>query len=129
MVTKKKLKVGVIFGGPSIEHEVSLSSARSVIDALSKKKYEVVPIAITKKGSWLTDGKAIEYLALQAGDAQEEGISVEQSQSLVVTGDTNEALQPFIEPGNAERQLDIILPLVHGSYGEDGRLQGFLEMF
>lgn len=129
MNKKNKIRVGVIFGGPSKEHEVSLSSARSVIDALPKEKYDVVPIAITKQGSWLTGKKAAQYLALQSGGAKEEGISVEQSQSLVVAGDTDKTLQPFIEPGSVAERLDIVLPLVHGSYGEDGRLQGFLEMF
>lgn len=122
----KKIKVGVIFGGRSGEHEVSLSSARSAISNLDSKKYEVVPIAITKKGSWLIGEKAQQYLELQSGDAKEGGISEKQSQSLVVTGDTDASLQQLTE---GHKGVDIILPLVHGSYGEDGKLQGLLETF
>lgn len=126
---EKKIRIGVIFGGPSKEHEVSLASARSVLKALVEKKFEVVPIAVTKQNSWLMGDKARQYLELQSGDAQEDNITPLESQSLVVSGDTDRTLQSFVEPEIAAQHIDLILPLIHGSYGEDGKLQGFLELF
>lgn len=105
-----KLRVGVIFGGRSGEHEVSLVSARAVMAALSPAKYQVVPIAITRDGRWLMG---------RAGTAP--------LPERVIAHGTRLALPP--EP-QALRQsrLDVILPILHGPYGEDGTVQGFLEL-
>ena len=118
-----KLKVGVIFGGRSGEHEVSLRSAESVINALDRNKYEVVPIAINKQGKWLASREATNLLpsaVMQTAD-----------QSVAIFGDPSErGLTRFTEQGTANQreQLDVIFPVLHGTYGEDGTIQGLFEM-
>ena len=126
-MSRKKNRVAVLFGGQSGEHEVSLSSARSVIEALNPARYEVVPIAVTKQGIWLGGKKAMQYLALQSGGAKEGGITSKQTKGLVAVGDTVATLEPILEKP-ADKKIDIVLPLIHGSFGEDGRLQGMLDM-
>lgn len=125
----KKLRIGVIFGGRSGEHEVAIRSARSVIQALDKSKYEVVPIAITKEGNWLGPAAAIELLPAetqrmlsaqsQSGSRADVTILGDPSRSGLVRLDANEA---------AAQQLDVVFPVLHGTFGEDGTLQGLLEM-
>ncbi|MFB0546064.1 MAG: D-alanine--D-alanine ligase family protein [Anaerolineae bacterium] len=138
---KRKLRVGVIFGGRSGEHEVSLVSAESVMNAIDKDKYEVVPIGITKEGRWLTEGDPLkllqsgetamiesEDLAYPAPDIRlEEGISYPESRvrDLVSTG------RRELVPGTRKRgipQVDVVFPVLHGPYGEDGTIQGLLEL-
>src|SRR5258708_5837831 len=128
-MSKKKLRVGLVFGGRSGEHEVSLASANSVMANLDKNKYEIVPIAITKAGTWLL-GKEPSLLTSAQQHVQENAVH-EQSTAVTLTGDPtlrrliplhgNEHLR---ENGN----LDVIFPVLHGTYGEDGTLQGLLEM-
>jgi D-alanine-D-alanine ligase len=117
----KKLRVGVIFGGRSGEHEVSLRSAHSIIEAMDKNKYEVVPIGITKQGNWLTAGDAAGLLpeAVMTSTQQVALIGDPSHQGLVcVNGHVSQEAQP----------LDLIFPVLHGTYGEDGTIQGLLEM-
>ncbi len=99
-----KKRIAVIFGGRSSEHEVSIVSARSVMNALDRSRYDVVPVAIAKNGRWLSLASSAELLS--SGEARK----------------AQEILVP--EPGS----FDVAFPLVHGTYGEDGCLQGFLEM-
>lgn len=113
MSGKKKIRVGVIFGGRSGEHEVSLRSAESVIRSLDPSKYDVVPLAITPEGHWLTAGSAVSMLP--AGKAIE----------AVLKEGTPMTLAP--EP-RADGLVDVFFPIVHGTYGEDGTLQGLLEL-
>lgn len=125
----KKLRVGVIFGGRSGEHEVSVRSARSVIEAMDRAKYEVVPIAITKEGNWLGPAAAAELLpektqrmlSSRALNGRREDVAIigDPSRSGLVRLETNE--------GPAER-IDVVFPVLHGTYGEDGTIQGLLEM-
>lgn len=118
-----KLRVGVIFGGRSGEHEVSLRSAESVINALDRSKYEVVPIAITKQGKWLTAGEATNLLPSQ--------VMASAAQHVALFGDpTERGLARFSSEGRRQEreQLDVIFPVLHGTYGEDGTIQGLLEM-
>ncbi len=125
----KKLRIGVIFGGRSGEHEVAIRSARSVIEATDKSKYEVVPIAITKEGNWLGPAAAIELLPAEtqrmlsaqkeSGSRADVAILGDPSRSGLVRLDANEA---------ATQQLDVVFPVLHGTFGEDGTLQGLLEM-
>jgi D-alanine-D-alanine ligase len=127
---EKKLRVGVIFGGRSGEHEVSVASAASVLEALDKTKYEVVPIGITREGRWLAGADPRRLLA---GAAMEEAGTPEQGvTAVVVTGDpTRNGLVPVQQGGDGGApvgQLDIVIPVLHGTYGEDGTLQGLLEM-
>ena len=113
MSKQKKTRVGVIFGGRSGEHEVSLRSAESVIRALDPSKYEVVPIAITQEGRWLSSKNSMALLS--AGEAIQQALAGEESM----------AISP--EPrGNGP--VDVLFPIVHGTYGEDGTIQGLLEL-
>jgi len=115
-----RLRVGVIFGGRSGEHEVSLASARSVMAALDPAKYEVVPIGITHAGRWLTEGDPLARLvagedAAPAGSAL---VGPSAGRRELVPGATGERFP----------QLDVIFPVLHGPFGEDGTVQGLFEL-
>jgi D-alanine-D-alanine ligase len=117
----RKLRIGVIFGGRSGEHEVSLVSATSLINALDKDKYDVVPIGITQEGRWLSSAQGLTLLKEKTG--------IEQAPECFLVPEPNR--QGLVAAGNGEMQsapLDVIFPLVHGTYGEDGTLQGLLEL-
>ena len=120
----KKLRVGVVFGGRSGEHEISLRSAESIINAIDKKKYEVVPIGISKEGRWLQSANATALLpeAVMSGD--------DHRQVAIIGDPTRGGLTRL---GGQDGQLsseplDVIFPVLHGTYGEDGTIQGLLEM-
>jgi len=123
----RKINVAIIFGGKSGEHEVSLRSANQVIEALDKNKYNIFPIAITKGGQWLLGDDGVEYMKINFPKAQTEGgISFEQSQSLVVNNEKKSSINNFYQ--GEIKDIDLILPIAHGSYMEDGKLQGMLRM-
>jgi D-alanine-D-alanine ligase len=121
----RKIRVGIIFGGRSGEHEVSLQSARSVMDAIDKEKYEVVPVGITKDGRWIASGDPMK--ALETGDPS-------ASQPAALLSDPGQqGLMRLDERGEAIEatplaQLDVVFPVLHGPYGEDGTVQGLLEL-
>jgi D-alanine-D-alanine ligase len=121
----RKIRVGVIFGGRSGEHEVSLVSAQSVMDAIDKEKYEVVPIGITKEGQWIASGDPMR--ALKAGDAQASRpaalLGDPSHRGLMRIEDTEQAIE-----ATRLAELDVVFPVLHGPYGEDGTLQGLLEL-
>ncbi len=117
----RKLRVGVVFGGRSGEHEVSLVSATSVMNALDKDKYEVVPIGITQEGRWLSSARALQLLKAKDGLAQE-------PERFLVPEPNRQALVSADGPGAPEVAVDVIFPVIHGRYGEDGTLQGLLEL-
>lgn len=126
----KKTKIGVIFGGRSGEHEISIRSARTVIEQIDKEKYEVFPIAITKDGNWLNP---IESLALLPGPTQDAVEDTENftDDAIAVLGDPKyKGLLKLETPESSERlaPLDVIFPVLHGTYGEDGTIQGLFEM-
>jgi len=125
----KKLRIGVIFGGRSGEHEVSARSARSVIDAIDKSKYEVVPIAITKEGNWLAPAVAAELLPAETQRRiSTKGLGTRRDDVAIVGDPSRSGLMPLdSDSGRAER-LDVVFPVLHGTYGEDGTIQGLLEM-
>ncbi|MDD5489437.1 MAG: D-alanine--D-alanine ligase [Candidatus Moranbacteria bacterium] len=124
----KKINLAVVFGGKSGEHEVSLSSARGVMKNLNKEKYNVIPIAITKGGNWLIGNKGAEYMKMNEDKIGKEGaISLEESQKLVTIADDERSLMNYAE-GEAGAKIDLVFPILHGPYGEDGRLQGMLDM-
>jgi|WetSurMetagenome_2_1015567.scaffolds.fasta_scaffold77087_2 D-alanine-D-alanine ligase len=124
-----KLNLAVIFGGQSGEHEVSLKSANQVMSALNKEKYNIIPIAITKKGQWLIGSKGKEYMELNLPRAEEEGgISMEQSQALVTIKQEEHSLSNFAEGDEEGNKIDLVLPIGHGPYVEDGKMQGFFDM-
>lgn len=140
----KKLRVGVLFGGRSGEHEVSLLSAASVLKAINKSKYDVVPIGITKEGRWLTDTHAERLLQgekheesgrhLGAGDpAATPGAVVLAKGEAVIVPPVPDAhgLVPFesaASSGNQGIDVDVIFPVLHGTFGEDGTIQGLFEL-
>ena len=145
----KKLRVGVLFGGRSGEHEVSLLSAASVLNAIDKEKYEVVPIGITKDGRWLTAEHAenllhrqalLEPRNLRAGDPQttEAAAVLARGEAVVVPPEPvhrRSGLVPFETDARPLRRasdrainVDVIFPVLHGTFGEDGTIQGLLEL-
>ncbi|MEW6283956.1 MAG: D-alanine--D-alanine ligase family protein, partial [Candidatus Eremiobacterota bacterium] len=117
-----KIRIGVVFGGRSGEHEVSVLSARSVIGGLDPDRYEVIPLAITREGKWLAPGGA--RAALEAGLAEGGTGSL-----AVLPGGENAlmALNGSAAEGGVPR-LDVVFPVLHGPYGEDGTIQGLFEM-
>ncbi len=115
---KKRLRVGVLFGGRSGEHEVSLASASSVIRGLDPEKYEAIPIGITKDGHWLAGTAARRVLP--------EGLRT--GQRVTMTADpTDAALVPLDRSGGGQR-IDVVFPVLHGTFGEDGTIQGLLDL-
>ncbi len=124
-MTNKKIRVGIIFGGRSGEHEVSFCSASSIIKAIDKDKYTVVPIGITKEGRWISPQDS--ELALQSGkiDGKNTVILLNDSFSKsLICIDNNQKL----DKSSALEKLDVIFPALHGPYGEDGTVQGLLEL-
>ena len=151
-MAKAKIRVGILFGGRSGEHEVSLLSAASVLNAIDKTKYEVVPIGITKEGRWLTAENAERLLKgsaappapaptnLRAGDpeATPGAALLASGESVVVPPEParrDAGLTPFqTDAANLRRasdraiNVDVIFPVLHGTFGEDGTIQGLLEL-
>lgn len=124
----KKINLAVIFGGQSGEHEVSLSSARGVMKNLDKEKYNVIPIAITKGGNWLIGDRGAEYMKMNEDRIGKEGaISLQDSQKLVTIKDSEKSISNYAE-GELKEKIDLVFPILHGPFGEDGRLQGMLDM-
>jgi D-alanine-D-alanine ligase len=122
----KKIRVGVIAGGRSAEHEVSLRSARSVIDAIDKNKYEVVPIGITKDGHWVVGGDPMAALASGVDPRLLKAQGAEAaSQCAIAVADRSSGLVPR---ASSLSELDVIFPVLHGPFGEDGTVQGLLEL-
>jgi len=104
----------VLFGGKSGEHEVSLVSASSVIDNLDKDKYEVIPIGITKQGRWIKGHDSMKCLKSPHAPDKSNAIIAPEPRELLSS--------------NSEEKIDVIFPVLHGPYGEDGTMQGFLEL-
>ena len=116
----KRLRVGVLFGGRSGEHEVSLASAASVIRALDPEKYEAVPIGIAKDGRWLVSNSAQKMLP----DVLKSG-----SRVALPPDPTAAALVPISHgAGHPGVAVDVVFPVLHGTFGEDGTVQGLLEL-
>lgn len=116
---RPRLRVGVLFGGRSSEHEVSLASARNVMEALRTAGHDVVPLGITREGRWLTGDDPMRFLT----DGQ-------QGAGVIGNGASNDswALLPRAAKGGVLPTIDVIFPVLHGPYGEDGTVQGMLEM-
>lgn len=127
----EKIKLGIIFGGRSGEHEVSVRSAKSVIEQIDKDKYEVIPIAITKEGKWLNPVESLGLLPAATQELLIGKIGAYPRNGIVLAGDTsyNGLLKLEPEPGEDRvESLDVVFPVLHGTYGEDGTVQGLLEM-
>jgi len=128
-MTKRKIRVGILFGGRSGEHEVSLTSAQGIMKAIDKDKYEVVPIGITKEGRWMVGGDPMQALRAAA----------DMPPVLAAIGEEEPVLPQTVlvplEPGpsalttaDAALEVDVIFPVLHGPHGEDGTVQGLLEL-
>lgn len=158
----KKIRVGVLFGGRSGEHEVSLLSAASILKAIDRRKFDVVPIGITKDGHWLSAGAAEDMLSGKAGEGERklragdpeatpgakllhEGIptlfppepelkpQLNEKRSRVLTSGraapvTNTFSLPAEKPRLTGQSLDVVFPVLHGTFGEDGTIQGLFEL-
>ncbi|MGH9572346.1 MAG: D-alanine--D-alanine ligase family protein [Candidatus Acidiferrales bacterium] len=120
MSSQKRLRVGVLFGGRSGEHEVSLASAASVIRALDPEKYDVLPIGIAKDGRWLVGNGAQNMLpeVLRTGER------------VFLPPDPTAATIVPVQQGGGRPSItvDVVFPVLHGTFGEDGTIQGFLEL-
>jgi D-alanine-D-alanine ligase len=143
-----KLRVGILFGGRSGEHEISLLSAASVFKAIDQSKFEVIPIGITKEGRWVTAGDAERLLSgkpvekarhLRAGDpeATPAAAVLANGEGVIVPPEPQKAgssLVPFQTDNPTRRSsdrainVDVIFPVLHGTFGEDGTIQGLLEL-
>jgi D-alanine-D-alanine ligase len=134
MNRRDHIRVGVVFGGRSGEHEVSLASAHNVVDALKQAGYTVVPIGITPHGRWLTSGDPMKQLTDGAASMPPKlNGAMLNDNSLNDNGlnDNNKdawALLPRASEGRHLPSIDVIFPVLHGTYGEDGTIQGMLEM-
>lgn len=145
----KKIRVGILFGGRSGEHEVSLLSAASVLQAIDRSQYDIVPIGITKEGRWVTAAHAERLLSgeksekrLRAGDpdATQAAAVLRRGESVLVPPVPSEAMVPFEtaadKPAAALTHsapehvlaVDVIFPVLHGTFGEDGTIQGLFEL-
>ena len=125
----RKLRVGVLFGGQSSEHAVSLASAQSVIKALDPDTYEIVPIGITRQGQWLTGGDPMRDLLAAGGQLTATPPDTGISSSALIPVDRTTAIEAGPEGASRElHRLDVVFPVLHGPFGEDGTVQGFLEL-
>jgi D-alanine-D-alanine ligase len=120
----KRLRVGVIFGGKSAEHEVSLNSAQNVMRALDKSKYDVVPIGISKEGQWLLQGDPLQVLT---GGQTSLHQLLESGYQIVDDLSTGREVIPGSHAASLP-DVDVIFPVLHGPFGEDGTVQGLLEL-
>ncbi|NRA20611.1 MAG: D-alanine--D-alanine ligase [Oceanospirillaceae bacterium] len=120
----KKINLGIVFGGRSAEHEVSLMSAKSIVAALDTDKYNVHLIGITQHGKWLYAGNNVETLEHQSVDEQQ------LTATTINFANANAALINITPAGQGEKftELDVIFPVLHGPYGEDGTIQGLFEL-
>jgi D-alanine-D-alanine ligase len=120
----KKLRVGILFGGRSGEHEVSLLSAASILKAMDRRRFDVVPIGINKAGKWLTSGAAQNLLDSGQASSKTEPSSLGESSALALSTDATLDGQSCM----SGQSLDVVFPVLHGTFGEDGTIQGLFEL-
>jgi D-alanine-D-alanine ligase len=129
VTSPRKTRVAIVFGGRSTEHAISCVSAGSVLAALDPDEFEAVPVGITRAGQWvLTNG---DPTRLAIADRQLPEITAASGTSVVLSGDPTARGLVVLEPGEGARALgdvDVVFPVLHGAYGEDGTVQGLLEM-
>jgi len=128
----KKLRVGILFGGRSGEHEVSLLSAASILEAIDRTKFDVVPIGITKEGRWLAAADARNLLE---GDLAQTSKSLRTSGPKATPGAKllHEGIPTLLAPESSAKSssslaVDVVFPVLHGTFGEDGTMQGLFEL-
>ena len=121
----KKIRVGIVFGGRSAEHEVSLQSAKNIIDAIDTNKYELVLIGIDKQGQWHLDEES--RFLLPATESELPELAITGENLALVPGKQNNQLVA-ISGQQTLGSLDVIFPVLHGPFGEDGTVQGLLKL-
>src|SRR5260370_9927983 len=135
MAENKRLRVGVLFGGRSGEHEISLRSALTVMSAMDPAQYEIVPIGIGRDGRWYLERNALKLLAektphlaaLSAGGTQVTLLPHPEGQALVAT--PADGAHGAVTGGqDSIPGVDVVFPLLHGTYGADGTAQGLFEL-
>ena len=125
MLPEKRLRVGVLFGGRSAEHEVSLRSALSIMEAMNRDKYELVPIGVSKAGEWRRlDSRALEGAAST--------LTLQGDRVALLPHPEDQSLVPLDNGAggaqDAQKPLDVVFPVLHGPLGEDGTVQGLFEL-
>ncbi|MFD9892817.1 D-alanine--D-alanine ligase family protein [Amycolatopsis sp. NPDC059027] len=123
----EKIRVAVVFGGRSTEHTISCLSAGSVLANLDPARFEAVPIGITPAGGWVLGSGEPEQLAIRGRELP----SVEEGKALVLAGDPTQRELVMLDTGEATEALaavDVVFPVLHGAFGEDGTIQGLLEL-
>ncbi|MBX6750110.1 MAG: D-alanine--D-alanine ligase [Micromonosporaceae bacterium] len=126
---RRRTRVAVVFGGRSAEHAISAVSAGSVISALDPDEFEVVPVGITRDGRWVLTGADPATLAIEGGTLPE--ITASSGNAVVLPADPTANGLVVLDPaagGQALGEVDVVFPVLHGTYGEDGTIQGLLEM-
>src|SRR5262245_34072894 len=118
---KKKLRVAVLFGGKSAEHEISVISARNIVEAMDQKKYEIVSIGIDKQGRWFFDEGA---RLLQKSDQAQ--VKFQHRNPTAVLPGATETPMRTLRRGLGK--VDVVFPVLHGPFGEDGTVQGLLKL-
>lgn len=122
---KKKIRIGIIFGGKSAEHEVSLQSAKNVIEAINKDKYELVLIGVDKKGKWLLADSSKFLLNNENPKLIKLNSETSQSVALIPQGDGKIV---NLDTHQSDKSIDVAFPILHGPFGEDGTIQGLLKL-
>lgn len=123
-----KTRVGIIFGGRSGEHEISVRSAKTVIQQIDADKYEIVPIAINESGNWLNPSQSLELLPFEIQQKLGAAVGALSADKIALLGDTGNDGLFNLTTGENLPPIDVMFPVLHGTYGEDGTVQGLLEM-
>src|SRR4030067_2670710 len=124
MYKKRKINVAILFGGKSAEHEVSLQSAKNVIEAIDKEKYNTILIGIDKQGKWLLNDNS--RFLLDSGNPKLIKLN-KSSDSIALVPQSGGEIVNFSNPGN-KQVVDVVLPILHGPFGEEGQVQGLLKL-
>jgi len=130
MNAHQRIKVGILFGGRSAEHEVSIVSAQSIAKALDPEKYEAILIGINKQGQWLLPGESSSLLKLAGNDVRQVKIADDARAVTLLPYQASDCMID-VSSGpnkNSNPKIDVIFPVLHGTYGEDGTMQGLLEL-
>ena len=123
-----KKRIGVIFGGRSGECEISIRSAKTVIESIDPEKYEVVPIAIMNDGRWLSPAESVKQFPDHTQRLFHDSQGDASDAAIALTGDTPPGGLTVLDGDGGTMPLDVVFPVLHGTYGEDGTIQGLLEM-
>lgn len=128
-----KIRVGVVFGGRSGEHEVAIRSAKTVIEQIDKEKYTVIPVAVTKHGNWLSPSESSKWLPPEVMSRFANDVAALGKGDVGLVADTKfKGLKRFSDDSESSGDrlipFDVVIPVLHGTYGEDGTIQGLFEM-